>query len=87
MKINAVCPVCSVTLSWEDAQTELWGHIDPTDIGCASVTRGYAPEVEEHLNAHRGDGSFMASLSKHHERARANAEAFLARFPVADNNA
>lgn len=84
MKINAVCPVCRVTLSWEDQQAELWGSIDPTDLGCASVTRGYDPEVEDHLNAHRVDGSFMEFLPKHYERVRANAEGFLARYPNAD---
>ena len=82
MKISAVCPVCHVTLSWEDTQTELWGHIDALDVGCVSVTRGYDPLVEEHLNAHRLDGSFMAALSKHYERLRTNAEGFLARFPA-----
>ena len=82
MKINAVCPICRVTLSWEDTQTELWGHIDALDIGCASVTRGYDSEIEDHLNAHRLDGSFMAELSRHYQRLRANAEAFLARFPA-----
>lgn len=69
VKVKVRCPACPTTLSWElPDDAELWGQIDPTDVGCMSVTRVYGPEAEAHIDVHRRDGTLVAASLKHYER-------------------
>lgn len=83
MKINAVCPVCRTLLTWEDPQKELWGSIEIGDLGCVSVTRGHDPEVQEHLDGHLRDGSWLPALNQNMRRLKENADHYLAAHPEA----
>lgn len=67
VKFHTVCPVCHQSLEFDTDSTEFWGHIEITDLGCASVTRPFAPEVEAHIQEHRVDGSLNRALLKRWE--------------------
>ena len=77
---NVRCPVCGKSLIFKTDSAEFWGMIPVTDVGCVEVTRPWSPEVEEHLNEHRADGTHVEALKKHYQTAAANAAAFNERF-------
>ena len=64
---KVVCPVCRTTLTFETDTAEFWGTIPTFDVGCVEVTRPHSPDVEEHLDVHRQDGTLVEAVRKLHE--------------------
>lgn len=69
---HVVCPVCNEQLTYEHTQPEAWGVIPITDLGCAEVTRCWSENVEQHLNKHREDGSWLKAITAHYEAVARN---------------
>lgn len=68
VKVNAACPVCGQTLSYEHTATEAWGAIGLTDFGIVEITAHDGGQViGPHMQSHYADGSWEKALRQRGE--------------------
>lgn len=68
VKVNAACPVCGQTLSYEHQETEAWGAISLTDYGIVEITaHDKGGVIGPHMREHHADGSWEKALRQRGE--------------------